>query len=73
MIPLVGGIEIRISEWVEEKIRSGKAVHVWLIIIFHGMRIEQFPRIKRVVARFLQPHWQKVVIKTAFYEFWITT
>jgi hypothetical protein len=70
---LIGGVHVRIGIWIHEEIGSIKAIDMGTVIILDRVSIEELARVVGVIARFLEPDRQKIIVKSPFHKFGVST
>lgn len=73
MVSLVSRIEVRISIRIEKEIGSVESIDVRAVVVVHGMCVEHFAGVICIIARPLQPKWEKIIVEAAIDEFGIST
>ena len=70
---LIGGVHVRIGIWIHEEIGSIKAIDMRAVIILDRVSIEELASIVGVIACFLEPDRQEIIVKAPFHKFGIST
>jgi hypothetical protein len=69
---LVGRIHVRIGIWIHEEIGTIEAIDMGAVVVVNGVSIEELAGVVSVIARFLEPNGQEVIVESPIYKFGVT-
>lgn len=69
IVALEGRVEVTVGEWIEKEIRSVESCWPRGQVVVYCVGVEEFTRVIRVVACFLEPEGEVGRVKTLGYEF----
>lgn len=73
IISLVSRVEICVGVGIEEKIGAVEPLDMGAVIIVDGMSVEELAGVVGVVASFLEPHWQEVLVESAIHKLGVSS
>lgn len=69
---LISRVHIRIRPRIHEEIGAIESIDMGTVIVIDGVRIEEFARVVGVIARFLEPDGQEIIVESPIHEFRVT-
>lgn len=73
VVPLIGGVQVRVGIGIEEEIGSIEPGHVGRVVVVDSVRIEELACVVCVVPGLLQPDGEEVGVESLLNEFWIAS
>lgn len=70
---LVGRVHVGICIWIHEEIGAIKAIDMGAVVVVNGVSIEELAGIVSVIAGFLKPDRQEIIVKSPIHEFGVAT
>jgi hypothetical protein len=70
---LISRVHIRICPWIHEEIGAIESIHMGAVIVVDSVRIEEFAGVVGVIAGFLKPDRQEIIVKPPINEFGVAT
>lgn len=69
---LVGRVHVGIRVWIHEEIGAIKTIDMGAVVVVNGVSIEELAGVVSVIARFLEPDGQEVIVESPIYKLGVT-